>query len=232
MTCAREPSSTTRSIAVSAGDLPRARATSASVLPTSGWSARVWNAVSSMPSGPAPAKKFSQVALPSCMSWAQRARVAGSSRRCDPGVEPALAHPRRHRRVEARRRGVVGVHVGAEVDAARARRFDAPDGVGELAPALPAGLLEVVDLDGDVGAAADLDHLVDRLAEPGAFVAHVRRVEPALLRGDRGEGDELVGGEGFVGRVDERGGEPERAFVHRLRHHRAHALELDGRRVA
>ena len=55
----------------------------------------------------------------------------------EPGVGAAFAHPRRHGGVEARRGGVVGVHVGGDVDAGGARRLDASDGVVELAPVLP-----------------------------------------------------------------------------------------------
>ena len=184
-----------------------------------------------MPSAPAPAKKFSQVAL----GVLHVVRATGAARRIaqslEPGVEAAFADPRRHRRVEPGRRRFVGVHVGGDVDASGARRLDAMHGVVELAPALLARLLEVVDLDGDAGAPADLDHLVDGRAQPHALVAHVGGVEPALARGDLGERHQLVGAEGFVGRVDERRGQAERAFVHRLRHHGAHALQLERRRA-
>ena len=67
------------------------------------------------------------------------------------------------------------------------------------------------------------DRFLERLEQPGALVAHVRRVQATAPCGRRDQGHELVRGGVHPGRVDQPGREPERAGVQRgldLTHHR------------
>ena len=67
------------------------------------------------------------------------------------------------------------------------------------------------------------DRFVERVEQPGALVAHVRRVQATAPCGRRDQGHELVGGGMHPRRVDQPGRQPERAGVQRgldLAHHR------------
>ncbi len=84
----RLSSSITRSMAVSCGDLPRIFATSARVLPVSGFSLSFLKATSRIFSGPAATKRFSQASVGVAISFATFARVAGSFRRAIQASRP------------------------------------------------------------------------------------------------------------------------------------------------
>ncbi len=86
-----------------------------------------------------------------------------------------------------------------------------------LAPVpLPRGL-EVVDLDRHPALAADPDRLVHRLEEVVGLGAHVGDVDPVIRRHRLGHLDQLLGGGVVARRIDQRGGEPEGAVLHRRR---------------
>ena len=70
-----------------------------------------------------PARIFSEP-RPARISASTRARVAGILQPLDPGLDPAFLDPERHRGVEAGRAGRIGVHVGGDPQAPRARRLD------------------------------------------------------------------------------------------------------------
>ena len=75
-------------------------------------------------------------------------------------------------------------------------------------------------------APSDLEVLLDGIEKLGALVADVARIEAALFPHDGAEGSELVGVPEGARRIDEPGGETDRAFIHRLREQRPHPGEL------
>jgi hypothetical protein len=75
-------------------------------------------------------------------------------------------------------------------------------------------------------AARDFDELVDAFQQPVAFRAHVADVAAAALRRLGRQRNQLVGLGKGCRRIDQRGADAERAFLHRLPHQRAHPLEL------
>ena len=79
---------------------------------------------------------------------------------------------------------------------------------------------------------ADLDRLVQRLAEPLAFVSHVGRVRAPPPRRDPGERHDLVGLRVRRRNVDQPGREPDRPGVERLLGERAHRGERAVRELA
>ena len=82
------------------------------------------------------------------------------------------------------------------------------------------------------GRLADPQRLVDRLEEPVALVPHVAEVAAPVLAGHLGQlGDFLLGGVDRR-RIDERGGDPDGAGLHRFPHHPSHPVELGGRGLA
>ena len=64
-----------------------------------------------------------------------------------------------------------------------ARRLHPGDGGVDLAPVALAGLLEMIDFRRSARLRGNLDQLVDRLEQLGAFVAHVTDVHAAALGG-------------------------------------------------
>ena len=90
----------------------------------------------------------------------------------------------------------------------------------------------MVNLGGKVGLASDGDQLIDGFDEAVSFAAHVRDVDAAVLAGDFGQGDQLIGLGVGAGRVDERRGQAEGAVVHGFASEGLHLLELGGRRRA
>src|SRR5205814_10369368 len=86
------------------------------------------------------------------------------------------------------------------------------------------------ELDAHAAAATDLEVLLDRGEEIVPLVADVARVEAIVLAHDLGEGRDLVDGAVRARRVDQPGGEPDRALVERAREQRPHRRELATRR--
>ncbi len=75
------------------------------------------------------------------------------------------------------------------------------------------------------------DRFRERIEQPGALVAHVRRVQATAPCGRRDQGHELIGRGVHPGRVDQPGREPERAGVQRgldLTHHRPAFIVVGG----
>ena len=149
-----------------------------------------------------------------------------------PRFVATLLHPRRHGGIETGRARRIRVHVGGDLEPVLLRRFNLLDRGGQLGPVRLSARFQVVDLGADVRVARNRQRLVDRLEETVAFAAHVRDVHPAGLRRYLRQLDELVGFREQARHVDQRGGEAHRAFVHRLPHVTAHALELVGGRRA
>ena len=90
----------------------------------------------------------------------------------------------------------------------------------------------VRDLDADARLAADAEHLVDALHHPRALVAHVAGVD-AVERSHRlRQLDDLLGARERAGRVDQPGGEAERALIHHPLDQLAHVLGLEVGRLA
>src|SRR2546430_8632041 len=81
-------------------------------------------------------------------------------------LRPSVVRPRREARREAGRAGFVRIHIRADREAIFSRALDLRDGVAELGPVRPTGLLEVIDLRADPRAPPDRDELVDRLQQP------------------------------------------------------------------
>src|SRR5204863_1627741 len=85
-------------------------------------------------------------------------------------VFTALVEARRNGRTERSRSGDIGILVGGDVEPGGARLLDLRDDGAHLAPVLPAGNLEMPDLDRDVGLAADAEGFVECLRFLIAFV--------------------------------------------------------------
>ncbi len=149
----------------------------------------------------------------------------------DPGLEAAVLHPRRHGGIEPGRTRRVQVHIRGDADPGGARSLDLVDERVELAPISSARSFQVIDLRRRARGPGDVDGLLRRLEQPIALAAHVHAVDPAAARRLAGERHELGGASVLVRAVDERGGDPEGSFLHRLAHQRAHPLELRGGRL-
>ena len=141
-------------------------------------------------------------------------------------------HPVRDRDGQAGGGRGVGVLVGGDVHARRARALDARCGVPDLSPVLLPGRFVVRELHAHLRAPADLDVLFDRIEELRALVADVAGVEPALRAHHLAERGELVCRAERARRVDEARGETDRPLVHRPRQQAAHIRELGRRRRA
>ena len=148
-----------------------------------------------MPSQPpAASMMFHQPGEPVAISRLSRARISGSARRAFSESRAALLRPARDRRFESGAAGGVDVHVGGDVDAARARRLDRlAHRVHQHAPARLVRDLEVEDLDRHARALADRDRFLDRLDDFLAFAANVARVDAAVFRRRLRDFDQLVG---------------------------------------
>ncbi len=147
----------------------------------------------------------------------------------DPRFQAAVLHPGWHGRVQAGGRDRVGVHVGGDAHALRARLLDGGDDCVLLGPVVLAGQLEVVDVGRRAAALGDRNRLRQRRLDAVALAAHVGRVDAAALGRFVGQRAQLRRLGVAVGRVEQRGGHAERAFLHALAHQRAHGAEL-GRR--
>ena len=74
---------------------------------------------------------------------------------------------------------------------------------------------------GASGGGADAQGFVDRVEQPGALVAHVRRVQ-AVATEDFGQRPQFLGAAGQRRRVDQAAGEAERAGAHAFLQRVAH----------
>jgi len=92
----------------------------------------------------------------------------------DPGVDPALLHPWRHRCVEPGGSRSVCIHVGGDREPFTTRRFDSVDGLPHLRPVLLTGGLQVMHLRMNIRGARDRDQ----------FIEPSRRRSPSLRRCD------------------------------------------------
>ena len=115
------------------------------------------------------------------MSLRIRARVAGSLQTLDQLGGAAIVRPGRNEGGEIVEPGGVGVGVGSDVGSGGAGGVDFGDDFRHASPVVFAGDLDVPDLDGDVGFAADAQGFVDGLENGVALVAHVRGVDAAEL---------------------------------------------------
>ena len=175
-------SAITRSIAASRGSFPMALPISTKFMPSYFRSDGSSTELSITPAGPPePYHWFSNGAFGSSMSRLTRARVSGSCQ--------ALQHRRRppsrtqtgrqaSRPFEARS---YGIDVGGNPQPLGARRLDAAEHLGHLAPVGLVGGLEMPDLGRDVGAFGNGEHLVERLEHLVAFRSLVRDVDAAVL---------------------------------------------------
>ncbi len=148
---------------------------------------------------------------------------------CDPAVDTALLHPRRHRSIEPGRSRRVCIHVRRDRQTLLARGFDLGDGLSHLRPVLLTRGLQVISLRMYFALARDTDQLVERFEKAIAFAAHVRDVAAAELTGSARERDQFFGLRIRSGCVDEGAADAERAFAHRLAHQLLHMLQLGGR---
>ena len=90
----------------------------------------------------------------------------------------------------------------------------------------------MINLGGDPGLARDGEEFIGGLEQPVPFAAEVRDVNAVVRRGDLRQRDQLFGLRVEAGRVDQSGGDSERAFLHRLTDESAHSLQLRRRRRA
>jgi len=140
----------------------------------------------------------------------------------------AFAHPGWHGGIEAGGAGGIGVHVGGDARAGRARRLDPVDHRLQLVPIAGAGLFHMVDFGRPAGRLGDGDEFVCRLQHVVALVAHMADVHAAAPGRGGGKRDQLGRfGEGG-GRVDERAAKAHGAFIHRLADEVLHLAQLAG----
>ena len=128
--------------------------------------------------------------------------------------------------IKVRSRRTVGIAVTAEKKSPFHRTFDLLEDRVDLVPVLPPACLEVRDLRLDPGRLRKLDHLIDRLENPVALRTHVRRVVPALRRGDLRELGDLLRRRVLPRLVDESRGESPTTLVKRLLEETRHFLQL------
>ncbi len=95
-----------------------------------------------------------------------------------------------------------------------------------LRPVRLAGRLQVINLGGQSGLAADADQLVDRFDEAIALAAHVRDVHALVVGRRLRDLDQLLGRRVEARRVDQRRRDAERAVLHLPLHQIAHRLQL------
>ena len=157
-------SAITRSIAASRGSLPISLPISTRFLPShlrSAGSSTVDTITPAPP--PEPYHWFSQsLALASSMSRLMRSRSAGSCRRRSiMSRPPSRTHSGRHasRPFEARS---YGIHVGGDVEAARARGLEVLQHFRHASPVRLVGGLEVPHFRGNVRALGHREHFVER----------------------------------------------------------------------
>ena len=107
--------------------------------------------------------------------------------------------------------------------------FDEAGGGVDLAPVGLLAGLEVRNVAGQVAAAGDLDHFLDRFDQLVAFVADVAGVEAAVLADDCGDRDQLVGLGVCAGHVLQAGRHAPGALLHAGVGEVLHLLEFVGR---
>ena len=139
----------------------------------------------------------------------------------------------RHRTFKPGAGGGVGVEISRNVDPAFTRSCDARNRFGhQLAPTGSKGGLEVEYLDLGAAFLANADGLVDAMQQPRAFVAHMRGIKAAATRRDLGQSNQVVGRLEGIGRIHQRGADPEHPRLHCGIDQRAHLVELGWRRCA
>ena len=156
--------------------------------------------------------------------------LAGAAERPQRPARAALLRPGGQ---DAREQGAaraVGVLVEGQVDLGRGSVQQLEQRLDE---ALVGERLEVGEMERRPRAARDVDHLVDRLEQAVALVAHVRDERRSRLRRLLRDGDELVRGGVGAGEVDEPEGQHPRPRLEAEPHLAAHRPQrLGGRRDA
>ena len=122
----------------------------------------------------------------------------------------------------------VRVDIHADLLAEGAGRANPGQGLIHLAPVGLAGGLEVVDVDRGAGGFTDPERLVDRFEQAVAFVPHVGEVTSPEFTGHPGQFGDLRFRSIDRGRINQRGGDPDRAGLHRLADQGPHPFEFFG----
>ena len=86
----------------------------------------------------------------------------------------------------------------------------------------------MINLGGDVGFSGDGEELVERFEELVSLAAQMRDVDASMFSSGAGEGYQLIRLRVETWRVDQRGADANRAFLHRLLDELGHAPELVG----
>src|SRR6267378_7493345 len=89
--------------------------------------------------------------------------------------------------------GCVGIRIGRNVRALRARLINFFYDLGHASPVMLARNFDVPDLNWNVSFAADAKGLVDGSEDVVALAAHVSRVDPSEFRRFAGKRDEFFG---------------------------------------
>src|SRR5687768_152921 len=143
-------------------------------------------------------------------------------------VEVTLGKQNRQRRLPVG----IGIDVGGDVDARRARPLERAQEAVRLPPQAPHRELDVRYLNREVRLTTDRDDLLDRCPEVAILASHVADVSTPERGGDLCQLDDLAGRRVDSGIVFEPGREPERAGRHLGPQKVLHATYLVGSRGA
>ena len=147
-------------------------------------------------------------------------------------LDASFRRLRWEQRDEERRARGVRVLIPAHIDAFGSGTVEGVEQQGALPLVLGAERLAVRDLHPGTGATADLERLLERLAEPFAFVPHVGRVRTSPPGRDPGDRHDLIGVRVRRRNVDQPGGQAHGARAERLFRQRAHRGERIVREIA
>ena len=166
------------------------------------------------------------------MSCFSRSRSDGSFKPFDQAGGPAFVCPGRNDADQVVVAARVGIDVGLDVHARSAGLIDQGDDFRHPPPERLIGDLQVDDVDGNLGAAADADRLLDGLEDFRPLVADVRRIDAAVAFDHAAELDQVVGRDGQLAGAGQHGRKAERALAHRLVEELLHCRDLGARRAA
>ena len=180
-------SAMTRSIAASRGSLPISLPIWTSFLPSHLRSAGSTTVDTITPAPPPdPYHWFSQSFALAIVHVALDAiALGGILQPLQHRFEAALADPQRQARVETVRGAIVRIHVGRDVEAARARGLEVLEHLAHASPVGLVGGLQVPHFRGNVGALGHREHLVERGDDLVRLRTLVRDVDAAMLPRDR-----------------------------------------------
>ena len=144
----------------------------------------------------------------------------------DHGLDTAVMRPGRNRSINTGSARGVEVHIRRDADTRGARGVDHVHDPLALAPVVLTDELEVVNFGGRAALPGDLDGFPHGILDVIALAAHMCAVDATAARRLARQRDQLGSLRVVHRRINERSGEPDGAFLHRLVGYGAHGGEL------